>query len=218
MTVPLRPLLAGTGGSQEDVTQPTSDAMTRMTAASPLAELVPAAMGGDTAALEALMLAVRERAFRYARARLGRFPQAAGAAEDAAQEVCIAVLTSLSRYDERGVPFEAYVYSICARKVADVQRSMFRQPVPTDEVPDRADLDAGPEELVVAGSQADEAWELMQSLPDHQRELLTLRVAVGLSAEETASSLGMTAGAVRVAQHRALARLREMFHKRQGEA
>ena len=149
---------------------------------------------------------------------MGRFPQAAGAAEDAAQEVCIAVLTSLSRYDERGVPFEAYVYSICARKVADVQRSMFRHPVPTDEVPDRVDLGAGPEELVVSGSQADEAWALMQSLPDHQRELLTLRVAVGLSAEETATSLGMTAGAVRVAQHRALARLREMFHKRQGEA
>ena len=58
----------------------------------------------------------------------------------------------------------------------------------------------------------------MQQLPDHQRELLTLRVAVGLSAEETATSLGMTAGAVRVAQHRALARLREMFHKRQGDA
>jgi len=192
--------------------------MSEVNAASPLADLAHAAIEGDAAALEGLMRAVRERAFRYARARLGRFPQAAGAAEDAAQEVCIAVLTSLSRYDERGVPFEAYVYSICARKVADVQRSMFRHPVPTDEVPDRVDLGAGPEELVVSGSQADEAWALMQSLPDHQRELLTLRVAVGLSAEETATSLGMTAGAVRVAQHRALARLREMFHKRQGEA
>ena len=218
MIEPLRPLTTADEDASDDVTSPGSTAMSEVNAASPLADLAHAAIEGDAAALEGLMRAVRERAFRYARARLGRFPQAAGAAEDAAQEVCIAVLTSLSRYDERGVPFEAYVYSICARKVADVQRSMFRQPVPTDEVPDRADLDAGPEELVVAGSQADEAWELMQSLPDHQRELLTLRVAVGLSAEETASSLGMTAGAVRVAQHRALARLREMFHKRQGEA
>jgi RNA polymerase sigma-70 factor (ECF subfamily) len=31
---------------------------------------------------------------------------------------------------------------------------------------------------------------------------------VGLSAEETANAVGSTAGAVRVAQHRALARLR----------
>ena len=42
-----------------------------------------------------------------------------------------------------------------------------------------------------------------------QREILTLRVGVGLSAEETAEALGMTAGAVRVAQHRALAKLRK---------
>jgi len=38
--------------------------------------------------------------------------------------------------------------------------------------------------------------------------LLVLRVLTGLSAEETGAALGMSAGAVRVAQHRALARLR----------
>ncbi len=189
--------------------------MSSKSASSVLAAHACAAREGDASALEALMVGVRERAYRYARARLGRFPHAAGAAEDAAQEVCIAVLTSLSRYDERGVPFEAYVYSICARKVADVQRSVYRQPVPTEDVPDRVDFEAGPEEIAIAGSQADEAWSLMQSLPPHQRELLTLRVAVGMSAEETAEALGMTAGAVRVAQHRALARLRDMFNRRQ---
>ncbi|WP_168583308.1 RNA polymerase sigma factor ShbA [Gephyromycinifex aptenodytis] len=198
-----------------DVTEADSSAMSSKSASSVLAAHACAAREGDASALEALMVGVRERAYRYARARLGRFPHAAGAAEDAAQEVCIAVLTSLSRYDERGVPFEAYVYSICARKVADVQRSVYRQPVPTEDVPDRVDFEAGPEEIAIAGSQADEAWSLMQSLPPHQRELLTLRVAVGMSAEETAEALGMTAGAVRVAQHRALARLRDMFNRRQ---
>jgi RNA polymerase sigma-70 factor (ECF subfamily) len=51
----------------------------------------------------------------------------------------------------------------------------------------------------------------MQRLPEAQREILTLRVAAGLSTEETASALGMSAGAVRVAQHRALGRLRTMM-------
>jgi RNA polymerase sigma-70 factor, ECF subfamily len=36
-------------------------------------------------------------------------------------------------------------------------------------------------------------------------------VLSGLSAEETGQMLGMSAGAVRVAQHRALARLRAMI-------
>lgn len=204
------------GGSKanENVTPGRSQAIEEMSAGSPMAALAVKAMAGDATALEELMVAVRERAFRYARARLGRFPRAAHAAEDAAQEVCIAVLTSLSRYDERGVPFEAFVYSICARKVADVQRAAIRTPVPTDEVPEGIDLAAGPEDIAMASAQADEVWSLMEELPAHQRELLTLRVAVGLSAEETAQALDMTAGAVRVAQHRALGRLRALYEKR----
>ena len=47
------------------------------------------------------------------------------------------------------------------------------------------------------------ARDLLDRLPDHQRELVLLRVVAGLSAEETGNVLGMSAGAVRVAQHRA---------------
>ena len=54
-------------------------------------------------------------------------------------------------------------------------------------------------------SDADQARALLETLPDTLRELMVLRVAVGLSADETGRALGMTPGAVRVAQHRALA-------------
>ena len=50
--------------------------------------------------------------------------------------------------------------------------------------------------------------KLLAVLPEKQREILILRVVVGMSAEETAEAVGSTAGAVRVAQHRALARLK----------
>jgi RNA polymerase sigma-70 factor (ECF subfamily) len=177
----------------------------------PLCDLAAAAQGGDAVAKEGLLGAVHQMAARYARARLGHFPGAREAAQDAAQEVCVAVLTALPGYDERGLPFEAFVYTIASRKVADVQRSAMRLPRPTDEVPERVDLDAGPEEQALISDEADRAYRLMERLPGKQRELLILRVAVGLSAEETAQSLGMTAGAVRVSQHRALNRLREMM-------
>ena len=42
-------------------------------------------------------------------------------------------------------------------------------------------------------------------------KVLRLRVVVGLSAEETAEALALTAGAVRVSQHRALAKLRHLL-------
>ncbi len=180
-----------------------------------LGNLAARAIGGDREAVAGLMADVHARAFKYARARLSSFPQAASAAEDAAQEVCIAVLTSLPRYDERGVPFAAFVYSICARKVADIQRAAYRTPIPTEELPDRPDSAATPEEEALRADAAEQAWALLATLPEQQRELLTLRVAMGLSAQETAEALGMTAGAVRVAQHRALNRLRDLMRERE---
>ena len=65
-----------------------------------------------------------------------------------------------------------------------------------------------PEEQVLQDGDAHFASYLLDRLPANLRELLLLRVAVGLSAEETGRALGMTPGAVRVAQHRALTRLR----------
>lgn len=49
---------------------------------------------------------------------------------------------------------------------------------------------------------------MLALLPADEREVLVLRVAVGLSAEATAAALGSTPAAVRHAQHHALARLR----------
>ncbi len=49
---------------------------------------------------------------------------------------------------------------------------------------------------------------LLDKLPEKLREILRLRVVAGMSAEETGRALGMTPGAVRVAQHRALNTLR----------
>jgi RNA polymerase sigma-70 factor (ECF subfamily) len=48
----------------------------------------------------------------------------------------------------------------------------------------------------------------MDRLPEKLREILRLRVVAGMSAEETGRALGMSPGAVRVAQHRALNTLR----------
>jgi RNA polymerase sigma-70 factor (ECF subfamily) len=56
---------------------------------------------------------------------------------------------------------------------------------------------------------------LLDVLPDRQREILVLRVVLGMSAEETAVAVGSTPGAVRVAQHRALARLRKALDEAQ---
>lgn len=175
-----------------------------------LRTLTGAAGAGDPHARERLLAVVLQMAHRYARARLGSYPAAAEVAADVAQEVGMAVLRALPSYDERGVPFEAFVYRIAARKVADAQRAHARGPVPTDHVasPVFDGQVASAETAVVERDEASRAWALLGTLSDRHRTILVLRVAVGLSAAETADALGMTPGGVRVAQHRALGQLR----------
>lgn len=170
--------------------------------------LVRRAMDGEAAAQEALLAEVRPMVVHYCRGRLGRMAGAYDLADDVAQEVCVAVLRALPRYRDEGRPFRAWVYGIASRKVADAQRRGFREPLLLDELPESPDTVGDPEEFAVRTSEADRARRLMKYLPEQQREVLWLRIAVGYSAGETGRVLGMSAGAVRVAQHRALERLR----------
>src|SRR4051794_9917475 len=181
------------------VTPGAGPAMSPVEPADDLRALAARAVEGDPRATEQLLVDVRRMVHRYARGRLGRYRGAEDAADDAAQEVCIAVLTALPRYSDRGLPFEAFVYGIASRKVADVQRAAIRRPQPTDDVHDDVDPAPGPEDLAVRAAAADEARDLLATLPDQQREVLTLRVLAGWSAEQTGNALGMSAGAVRVA-------------------
>jgi len=175
-----------------------------------LADLTTRAVHGQPAAIESLIEQIRPMVVRYCRARLGRITGHYHVADDVAQEVCIAVLSALPRYRDMGRPFASFVFGIASHKVADAVRAAARLAVPTEELPDGPDEQPGPEETVVAWLEAQRARALLARLPQHLRELLILRVVTGLSAEETGNVLGMSAGAVRVAQHRALARLRAL--------
>lgn len=183
------------------------------TSSSTVQALAARAVAGDRRAIEDLIGAVHRLVHRYCRARLSRFPGAEHAADDVAQEVCIAVLSALPRYRDEGRPFEAFVYRIAAHKVADLQRSVYRSAQPQAELPDVIDISDGPETLAIRASDAQEARSLLERLPETLRELVVLRVAVGMSAEETGRALGMSAGAVRVAQHRAVQKLRTLVNE-----
>jgi RNA polymerase sigma-70 factor (ECF subfamily) len=162
-------------------------------------------------AVAELLRRVRPMVVRYCRARLGRTGGGAyTTADDVAQEVCLAVLKALPRYRDLGRPFSAFVFGIAAHKVSDAHRGAARDhSQPMEVLPEVADDDRGPESAALAADTARRLHALLDTLPPAHREVVVLRVAVGLSAEETGQALGMTPGAVRVTQHRALARLRQ---------
>ncbi|MGH3970734.1 MAG: sigma-70 family RNA polymerase sigma factor [Mycobacterium sp.] len=170
---------------------------------------VAEAVAGDRDALREVLETIRPIVVRYCRARVGVSERNGLSADDVAQEVCLAAITALPRYRERGRPFLAFVYGIAAHKVADAHRAAGRTLCyPADSFPEHRSAEAGPEQRALEADSIIRVNELLEVLPDKQREILVLRVVVGLSAEETATAVGSTPGAVRVAQHRALTRLK----------
>lgn len=168
------------------------------------------AVDGDPVAIRRVLASIRPLVVRYCRARVGRQERSFASADDVVQEVCLAVLTALPVYRDQGRPFLAFVYGIAAHKVADAHRAAARNRAePVADVADEPEPEAGPEQRAMQGELSRRMKQLLECLPDKQREIVVLRVVVGLSAEETAEAIGSTPGAVRVAQHRALARLRK---------
>ncbi len=164
-------------------------------------------------AVEALLRQFRPAIVRYCRSRLARTRTRTRTGsldgDDVAQEVCLALLSALPSYRDMGRPFGAFVFAIAAHKVADAARGAARAPLPVPVLPDLPDRCLGPEETVLKSVDARLARALLAHLPAAQR-LLLLRVVGGLSAEDTGYVLDMSPGAVRVAQHRALVRLRAL--------
>ena len=171
--------------------------------------LVRDARAGDSSALGQLYDTYRDRVARFATGRLGD----AEKAEDVTSETFEAVCRNLGSY-RAGTDFEAWLFTIAHRRVADHFRRPFRRrEVELDEAALPGSLapagGGGPEdELLAAERRAEVAGAFRRLRPD-QQEVLALRVLGGLSAAQAGEVLGKSEGAVRVAQHRALRSLRE---------
>ncbi|KFU75952.1 RNA polymerase sigma factor SigD [Amycolatopsis lurida NRRL 2430] len=173
--------------------------------------LVAAAKTGDPDAVDALLAVVKPMLVRYCRARMGGRDLSYLSADDVAQEACLAVFKLLPAYEDRGGSFVYLVRAIAANKVADAFRVVSRDrsdPVP--ELPEAGSVRDEPESHVLGVDLGTRLGRFVARLPKLQREVLTLRIVVGLSATETAAALGLTPGNVRVKQHRALVKLREL--------
>ncbi|GAA4264141.1 sigma-70 family RNA polymerase sigma factor [Dactylosporangium darangshiense] len=174
-----------------------------------LSRLVATAQGGDATSRDHLLRLVRSAVLRYALAR--GLPD--DDAQDLAQDTCLGVLRALPGWQDLGRSVWAFVFAIARNKLTDRARAhAARKDVPMGE--DAAAAEAlmdprpGPAELVEDDEGTARVRALLLALPATQREVLLLRVIVGLSAAETAAALQLTVGSVRVLQHRAVSALR----------
>ena len=160
-----------------------------------------AARAGDEAAFVAVYRAYAPAVYRFCLAR-SRHP---ADAEDLLQQTFLRVVEALPRYEDRGLPFGAWLFRI-ARSVTVDQHRRRRDDVSleievgeTTGAADAPAIDLGDREMLLAA---------LAGLTPDQREVVRLRFFADLSARETGLLLGRDEAAVRALQWRALAALR----------
>jgi RNA polymerase sigma-70 factor (ECF subfamily) len=145
--------------------------------------------------------------YRYCYRRLGNV----AAAEDATSTTFFKALNGLASLDPLAGSFRSWLFAIAHNVVLDQIRLRQRRPeAPIDLIAERAGSEPSPADQVV---QLDERRRLRRAvamLPDEQQQIIELRLA-GLNGPEIAAALGRSAGSVRTAQHRAIAKLRALL-------
>ena len=159
---------------------------------------------GDPRAFALLYRRYLDRVYDYCRHRLGTRE----AAEDATQTIFLKALGSIPTCRD-GDLFAGWLFAIARNVITDAYRSGRVASVDIDDRPDIADPALSPEETAIGAEWTRELGQLRQKcLEQTDRDMLDLRLQ-GLADKEIAVALDRSHGAIRVAQHRMLKRLRD---------
>ncbi|MFT4569737.1 MAG: RNA polymerase sigma-70 factor (ECF subfamily) [Hyphomicrobiaceae bacterium] len=161
--------------------------------------LMRATQAGDQDAYRELLQAVQPMLFGYLRKRL-RSPEAA---EDVSQEVLL-TMHRVRHTFEPNRPFEPWFFSIARSRLIDHLRRVKRvnaHESSTDVLPEVVDDQAVPD--------WERFLEVLEILPDGQREAFSLLKIEGLSTVDAAERVGISVSALKVRAHRAYKALKK---------
>ena len=158
-------------------------------------QLVTAAIGGDDAGVEALLVAIWPGCFRLAASLLGDW----NLAQDAAQDVCVLVHRKVRRLRSVGA-FDAWLYRIVVRECSRVRRASRRR-----------EIELYDEHFPVDAAVTLDVWRALAQLAPELREVTVLFYFDDLSGEQIAAALHVRHATVRTRLARARRRLRELL-------
>ena len=156
-----------------------------------VSKAVVRAKAGDSAAIHFLYVRFADDVCAYARS-IVRDPHDA---EDVTQNVFAKLKTAILKYEQREVPFAAWILRVTRNVALDHVRA--RRQIPVEEVRGSEERD---EQMGLERSQSLRA--ALHELPPDQREVLVLRHLAGLSPAEIATRLGKTEAAIHGLHHR----------------
>lgn len=171
-------------------------------------QLIRAAQRGDEQAFGALYDAYAENIYRYFVYRVNN----AEVAQDLTSEVFLRMVEGLPNYEDRGVPFMAWLYRIAHARVVDYfqeQQRAHNEPQDIESIDLSVDDDL--DGALMDTYYQNQVWEALHRLTDDQQQVIILRFLEGHNLQKTAEILNKTVGAVKVMQHRALQALNRVL-------
>jgi RNA polymerase sigma-70 factor (ECF subfamily) len=169
-------------------------------------ELLSKAARGDRGAFGELYELHVERIFNYVYYRTGNLHDA----EDLTARVFQRAMNHIARYDDRGVPFSAWLYRIAHNLVANWHRDRSRRhEIPLSDVPVMPSKDERPETWLVRSQEQDSLLRHIRQLPPDRQTLLILKFVEDLSNSEIGKIMGRSEGAIKSLYHRTLLALRD---------
>ena len=162
---------------------------------------VARAKEGDREALRYLYVVYAHNIYGYVRSILHDEHEA----EDLTQQVFAKLMIVIVKYDDRGLPFFAWLLRLARNLAIDYMRA--NRLTPTETVLDpEASTDIDPDQTEVVRS-------ALATLPAEQRQVVILRHVVGLTPGEIADRMGRTEGSIHGLHHRGRRALRKELER-----
>ncbi len=162
--------------------------------------------GSDPEAFGELYARHVRRIYNYIYYRTGNHHDA----EDLTARVFQRALRHVSSFEDKGVPFTAWLYRIAHNLVANWHRDRSRRPVvPLDQHVAVSEVAVHPEVEAIALEEEGMLLEAVRSLPDDRQQLLILKFVERMSNAQIGEVMGRTEGAIKSLYHRTLNTLRD---------
>lgn len=170
-----------------------------------LEETLKKAQAGSDQALTDLYNAYFERIYNFIFYRTSHKETA----EDLTEDVFVKAFAKLRGLTEPKA-FEGWLFQIARNKVIDYYRSK-KQVVPLEEIENTLEYETNIVDLVNLQTQQTLFIKLLKELSPEQQQVIKLKFLEDIDNDAIAQMLNKTEGAIRVIQHRAISKLKELI-------
>ncbi|MBN2247665.1 MAG: sigma-70 family RNA polymerase sigma factor [Coriobacteriia bacterium] len=174
-----------------------------------LARTVRRACGGDAKAFGRLYDEYADRVYAFIRSRVDSTHDA----EDVTATVFLKAWEAIGGYDDRGLPFSAWLFRIARNAVVDEYRRKAHRPVPTEESPDTGETAEPADIAAIAAVDSVRVRAAVSMLTDEQAAVIAMRFWWDMSIKDTADALGKNENAIKALQHRAIRTLARLLQE-----